>query len=227
MKLTIIQSCLLLVLGFVVASCEYDNFEEPKSTLTGRIVYEGEPLGVRNQGVQLELWQHGYDLFQKIPVYVSQDGTFSATLFDGDYKLTLIRGNGPWMDQTDSLDISLNGSQAIDVEVAPYFTLDEPSYEIVNDTIVRASFVVNQINAGSTVELAAVYLGRTSLTDRVRKEKEEEIFGNQITPGSPVSVDVTIPNGLRGRRDLFVRVGVKTLGVEELLYSHVDNVSIN
>ncbi|AWW30244.1 hypothetical protein DN752_08960 [Echinicola strongylocentroti] len=227
MKLNIIQSCLLLVLGFMVASCEYDNFEEPKSTLTGRIVYEGEPLGVRNQGVQLELWQHGYDLFQKIPVYVSQDGTFSAKLFNGDYKLTLIRGNGPWMDQTDSLDVSLSGSQEIDVEVNPYFTIDAPSYEIVNDTIVRANFTVNQINATSTLELAAVYLGRTSLTDRVRKEGDEEVFGEQITPGTPATVDVTIPNGLRGRGDLFVRVGVKTLGVEELLYSQVDNVSIN
>ncbi|AGA76805.1 DUF3823 domain-containing protein [Echinicola vietnamensis] len=227
MKLNIIQSCLLLVLGFMVASCEYDNFEEPKSTLTGRIVYEGEPLGVRNQGVQLELWQHGYDLFQKIPVYVSQDGTFSAKLFDGDYKLTLIRGNGPWMDQTDSLDIALNGSQEINVEVNPYFTLDEPSYEIVNDTIVRASFTVNQINAASTLEFTDVYMGRTSLTDIVRNEGLGRFFDGQVTPGTPATVDVTVPNHLRGRSDLFVRVGVKTLGVEELLYSQVDNVSIN
>ncbi|QDH77923.1 DUF3823 domain-containing protein [Echinicola soli] len=227
MKLNIIQSCLLLVLGFMVASCEYDNFEEPKSTLTGRIVYEGEPLGLRNQGVQLELWQHGYDLFQKIPVYVSQDGTFSAKLFDGNYKLTLIRGNGPWMDQTDSLDISLSGAQEIEVEVDPYFTLNEPNYEIVNDTIVRASFTINQINAASNIEFTDVYLGRTSLTDIVRNEGLGRFFGNQVSPGTAATMDVTIPDGLRGRSDLFVRVGVKTVGVEELLYSPVDNVSIN
>src|SRR5690606_28374043 len=116
-----------LLIGLVAASCDFDNFEEPKSTLSGRVVYNGEALGLRSNGVELEIWQHGYDLFQKIPVYVAQDGTFSAVLFDGDYKMTLLRGNGPWMDQTDSIDVQVRGDQMSDVEVQPYYVLRNSS----------------------------------------------------------------------------------------------------
>jgi len=225
MKLTIIKSCLLLILGLAAASCEYDNFEEPKSTLSGRIVYQGEPLGLRSQGVQLELWQHGYDLFQKIPVHVAQDGTFSAVLFDGDYKLTLLRGNGPWMDNTDSLDVQLRGSQMIDVEVEPYYTSTDPSYT-VNGNTMTVDFTVNGIHTDRDLEFAGIYMGRTSLTDALRNEGAVMVAADDIALGTPMSVDVEIPSGLAGRSDIFVRVGVKTMGVQELLYSQVENVAL-
>ncbi|MBD8488211.1 DUF3823 domain-containing protein [Echinicola sp. CAU 1574] len=225
MKLNIIKSCLLLFLGIVAISCDYDNFEEPKSTLSGRIVYEGEPLGLRSQGVQLELWQHGYDLFQKIPVYVAQDGTFSAVLFDGDYKMTLIRGNGPWLDRTDSIDVQVRGSQMIDVEVDPYYTVSEPTYT-VNGSTMTVNFTVNGVNTNNALEFAGIYLGRTSLTDAVRNEGASIVAGGDITLGTPVSVDVPIPGGLAGRSDVYVRVGVKTIGIQEQLYSQVGNVGL-
>ncbi|MDN3668518.1 DUF3823 domain-containing protein [Echinicola jeungdonensis] len=225
MKLNIIKSCLLLVLGLAAASCEYDNFEEPKSTLTGRIVYEGEPIGLRSQGVELELWQHGYELFQKIPVYVAQDGTFSAKLFNGDYKLTFIRGNGPWMDRTDSIDVQVSGTQMLDVEVDPYYTISEPSYSVSGSTM-TVNFTVNGVNTSSDLELAGIYMGRTLITDAVRNEGAVIIPAGDITLGTPMSVDVEIPAGLAGRSDVFVRVGVKTLGVQELLYSQVENVDL-
>lgn len=225
MKLNIIKSCLLLVLGLAAASCEYDNFEEPKSTLTGRIVYEGEPIGLRSQGVELELWQHGYELFQKIPVYVAQDGTFSAKLFNGDYKLTLIRGNGPWMNRTDSIDVQLRGTEMVDVEVEPYYTISEASYSVSGNTM-TVNFTVNGVNTSSGLELAGIYMGRTLITDAVRNEGAVTISAGDITLGTPMSVDVEIPDGLAGRGDIFVRVGVKTLGVQELLYSQVENVDL-
>ncbi|GAB3659362.1 DUF3823 domain-containing protein [Echinicola sediminis] len=226
MKLNIIiKSCLLLILGLAAVSCEYDNFEEPKSTLSGRIVYQGEPLGLRSQGVQLELWQHGYDLFQKIPVHVAQDGTFSAVLFDGDYKLTLLRGNGPWMDNTDSLDVQLRGSQMIDVEVEPYYTLSAPSYS-VNGNTMTVNFTVNGIHTDRNLEFASIYMGRTSLTDALRNEGAATVQAANITLGTPMSIDVEIPAGLAGRSDIYVRVGVKTAGVQEQLYSQVENVSL-
>ncbi|WP_200974529.1 DUF3823 domain-containing protein [Echinicola sp. 20G] len=225
MKLNIIKSFLLLFLGFAAISCDYDNFEEPKSTLSGRIVYEGEPLGLRSQGVQLELWQHGYDLFQKIPVYVSQDGTFSAVLFDGDYKMTLIRGNGPWLDRTDSIDVQVRGSQMIDVEVDPFYTVSTPSFS-VNGNTMTVGFTVNGVNTNNALEFAGIYMGRTSLTDAVRNEGNFIVAGGDISLGTPVSVDVEIPAGLAGRSDLYVRVGLKTVGIQEQLYSQVENIGL-
>lgn len=225
MKLKTIKSCLILLIGLGAASCEFDNFEEPKSKLTGRVVYNNEPLGLRSDGVQLELWQHGYDLFQKIPVYVAQDGTFSAVLFDGDYKMTLIRGNGPWMDRTDSIDVQVRGSQMIDVEVQPYYVVSNSSVS-VNGNNLSVSFTIDGINTNRNLEFAAVYMGRTSLTDAVRNEGVVDIPADQIELGTPVTIEVPIPNGLSGRSEIFVRIGAKTVGVPELVYTQAEGKTL-
>ncbi|WP_215224399.1 DUF3823 domain-containing protein [Echinicola shivajiensis] len=225
MKLNIIKSCLLLFLGIAAISCNYDNFEEPKSNLSGRIVYQGEPIGLRSQGVQLELWQHGYDLFQKIPVYVAQDGTFSATLFDGDYKMTLIRGNGPWLDRTDSIDVQVRGDEILDVEIEPFYTISSPSYSVSGSTL-RVDFTLNGVNTDRAIEFVGIYMGKASLTDNIINEGASIIQGGDITPGTAVSVDVEIPAALASRGDIFVRIGAKTMGVQELIFSQVENVGL-
>ncbi|WP_339864867.1 DUF3823 domain-containing protein [uncultured Algoriphagus sp.] len=222
MKLKSINTYLILLIGLIVASCEFDNFEEPKSTLSGRIVYNDEPLGLRSNGVQLELWQRGYDLFQKIPVYVAQDGTFSAVVFDGDYKMTLIRGNGPWMDRTDSVDVQIRGSKMIDVEVQPYFVVNNTSFS-VNGNSLSVTFTLENTNSGRELEYASIYMGRTMLTDAVRNDGVYRLPMDQVTFGTPITVDIPIPSGLAGRSEIFVRVGAKTQGIAELVYSQAQS----
>jgi hypothetical protein len=225
MKLKTIKSCLVLLIGLAAASCEFDNFEEPRSTLSGRIVYNNEALGLRSNGVELELWQRGYDLFQKIPVYVAQDGTFSAVVFDGNYKMTLIRGNGPWMDRTDSIDVQVRGSKMIDVEVQPYYAINNPNIS-VNGSSISVTFTLEDTGAGRDLEYAAIFMGRTNLTDAVRNEGVHTIPSEDITFGTPMTVSVPIPANLSGRSEIFVRVGAKTAGVAELIYSQVEGKSL-
>ena len=66
----------LLATIVTVSSCGLDNYDAPESKVYGRVVYNGEPVGVRGTGeaVQLQLYQDGYELRNPIPVYVSQDG---------------------------------------------------------------------------------------------------------------------------------------------------------
>ena len=45
---------------FVLISCEHDNYDAPNAILSGKVVYEGEAVGVRTNGTQLERWQDGY-----------------------------------------------------------------------------------------------------------------------------------------------------------------------
>ena len=78
-----IMICCLLA----VSSCSYDNFEEPKATLTGKAIYDGEAVGVRSGSSEFALFQDGYALKGSIPVYIAQDGSYSVSLFNGDYKL--------------------------------------------------------------------------------------------------------------------------------------------
>src|SRR5690606_11713016 len=222
MKNSILKISVFLALVYIATGCDYDNFDPPKSLLEGRVVYQGEPLGLRSEGVQLELWQGGYELFQKIPLHVDQDGSFSAALFDGDYKLTLLRGNGPWLDQTDSIDVQIRGGKTLDVEVQPFYTVSAAQFNRSGAQL-NASFQVNSINPVRAVEMVAVYVGRTAILDAVRNEANVVVPGTELDLSAPLSLSLNVPATLSDR-DGTVRVGVKTAGVQELIYSPVEQL---
>src|SRR5687768_1881292 len=138
---------LSFIIGILVvfsAACKKDNFDPPMSWITGTVVYQNQPVGVRSNGVQLELWQPGFANFSKIPVHVAQDGTFSANVFDGDYKLTFLRNNGPWVDRTDTINVSVRGSATVDVPVTPYFLVGSETFTYnAADTSITTSYKVN------------------------------------------------------------------------------------
>ncbi|WP_343689094.1 DUF3823 domain-containing protein [Chitinophaga sp.] len=213
MMRNLIIASLLLVL---VAGCKKDNYEKPKSTLTGRVVYDKNALGVRSNGVQVELWQHGYALFSKIPVYVGQDGAFSAILFNGDYKLVLRQGNGPWLDNADSVDVRVNGSTSVDVTVKPYFIISNASFA-KSGTQLTATVTVQQINNNLPLESVNLYIGNTNIVDQVNN-----IRSVSATPdiSGVVNLQMTLPADAA----YFARVGVKTAGVAEQVYSAVQEV---
>lgn len=218
MKTHFLKYSLFIVLGLIAAACEFDNFEEPKSKLSGQIVYNGEAVGLRSNGVQLELWQHGYELFQKIPVYVDQNGNYSAMLFDGDYKMTMIRGNGPWLDRTDSIDVQVRGSQIMDVEISPYYYISNTSISRSGSNL-DVTFTIQGVNTDRALEFASIYMGRTSITDAVRNEGSHRVNAEDITLGTPITIQVPIPASLASNSEIFVRIGAKTTGVPELIYT--------
>jgi hypothetical protein len=186
---------LLAGLGLLAAGCAKDNITPPTSQLTGRVTYQNQPLNVRGSGnVQLELWQRGEYFRNKIQVYVAQDGTYSADLFDGDYKLTRLRDNGPWQNNTDSISVTVKGNTVVDVPVTPYFTIGTA-------TIAKSgSNVTNQFVAATKFSADLTNLSQ------------------------PVSLSVGIPSTAKGT--IYARVGVKTQGVNELIYSPVQTIAL-
>src|SRR5690625_3831085 len=104
-----------LTLIFVLLSvgCGLDNFDEPKSLLQGKIVFQNRQVGLRGTGgaVQLQLYQEGYDLNDHINVYVNQKGEFQALLFDGTYKLITRDKNGPWVNSRDTTFVDVMGNK--------------------------------------------------------------------------------------------------------------------
>lgn len=206
----LILASLLLILS---AGCKKDNFEKPKSTLTGRVVYDKNALGLRSNGVQVELWQHGYALFSKIPVYVGQDGAFSAILFDGDYKLVLRQGNGPWLDNADSIDVKVSGSTNVDITVRPYFIINNVSY-VKSGTQLTATVSVQQINNNLPLEAVNLYIGKTNIVDQVNSIKS-------VSATPDLSGAFTLQMTLPADAAYFARIGVKTAGVAEQVYSNV------
>ena len=209
----------ICVLVVFFLGCKKDNREAPKSWITGRVVYQNQPLGVRSNGVQLELWQPGYQIFSKLPVFVNQDGTFSANVFDGDYKLTRLRGNGPWADNTDTISISLRGTANVDVTVDPFFIIKNETFTR-SGTNINTSFTLQRVNTSRTLEAVRLYVGSTIIVDQNNNAANAQKAASAITDlTQPVTLSVAIPAALVDKGYAFVRVGVKTSGVAEWLYS--------
>jgi hypothetical protein len=215
---------LLAGLGLLAAGCTKDNIKPPTSQLSGRITYQDQALNVRGGGnVQLELWQRGEFFRTKIPVYVAQDGTYSATLFDGDYKLTRLRDNGPWVNNTDSITVQVRGNTVVDVPVQPYFTLGTTTIT-KSGSNVTASVQVNKIGTRN-LDAVVLYLGYTQFVDVSNQSASTTKASADITDlTKPVSLTTGIPSSAKGA--IYARVGVRIQGVNELIYSPVQKITL-
>lgn len=219
-----IYSLLLITLagGY---GCKKDNYDEPESLLTGRVVFEGQPIGVRSNAVQLELWQHGYAFFSKIRVFVAPDGTYSARLFDGDYKMTRQNG-GPWLSNTDSIDVQVRGNTVVDVPVTPYTFVKSATFQR-NGATITATASLQTVSTANALESVRLYVFRTALVDDVNQSARTIVEASAIpSTGQPVSMNVTIPAALTSLDAVYVRVGVKTAGINELAYSPVERIAL-
>lgn len=212
-------------MALLFAGCEKDNLKEPDAKLSGRIVFGGQPLGVRSSGIQFEIWQPGYQLFSKIPLNIAQDGTFSAALFNGDYKIVRSVGAGPWADNTDTINVKVNGTTSVDVPVEPYFTISNVSF-VKNGTAISATFTVIKNTTNKTLELARLYIGPNYILDQNNNTANGQIAASAITVGQPVTLNVTIPASIANDAFVFARVGVKTVGVAELLYTESQKINL-
>lgn len=216
---------ILITTTVIFTSCEYDNFAEPTSILSGRVVYAGEPIGVRTNGPQLELWDDGQELSAQFPIHIAHDGTFSAVLFDGEYKLVR-KANSPWLPElTDTLVIQVNGHTEIDIPVQPYFTVSNSSIQ-QNDGTVTANFTLNKVAETATLDNVNIYFGKNMLIDDVRHDHKTSIPAADITIDGTNSITAEIPATLSSLGYIFIRIGVKSTASGELYYTQVQKINL-
>jgi len=219
MKNSLLYLYCVLTLCCVFGACEKDNYDPPKSMLTGKVVYNGQPVGVRNNGVQLELWQYGFGTFISIPVNVAQDGTFSSELFDGDYKLVRKVRNGPWADNTDSIDIKLRGSTSIDVPVDPFFLVKNEKYAVNGNTL-TATFNIEKINQTGAFDEVIMCLGKTIIVDRNNLDGLAWKTNRDITDlTQTITLTTTIPPALMSQKYFYIRLAANAQGANERAYT--------
>ena len=214
-----------LAFSAIIMSCEKDNRTEPKSVLKGRIVHDGQTIGVRSNGVQLEIWQRGYQLFTKIPVYVNQDGTFAASLFDGNYKLVRLRGNGPWVNNTDTIEVELRGTKELDVPVNPYFVFKNDTYS-KGEGKVSATFTLQKVEATGVLERVNLYIGTTTILDPNNNAANVQQLAAATDLTKPITLTATLSAALAGRDYVYARIGVKTSGVGEMLFGAPQKIQL-
>ena len=205
--------------------CEYDNFTEPTSTLHGRIVYGGEPVGVRTNGPQLELWDEGQELSAQFPIHIAHDGTFSAVVYDGEYKLVR-KANSPWLPAlTDTVVVQVNGHTEIDIPVEPYFTVSNNNIQ-QNEGIVTVTFTLNKIVETANLDNVNLYFGKNILIDDIRHDHKSSVAGADVTIDGTNTVTAHIPEHLSGLGYIFVRIGVKASASSELYYTQVQKIDL-
>lgn len=223
---------ILLACGSVsLLSCKKDNFDEPASLLTGKLVYQGQSLGLERDQVPFELYQFGFGKVGPIGASFTQEGSYSALLFDGEYKLIVPNGQGPFIwkktaaGAPDTVNISLKGSQTLDLEVTPYYMIRTPqitgSAGKVNATF-KADKIVTGAN-GKDIESVALYINRTQFVSQSGEDRVAltTLTGSAITDPNNISLQVTVPTLTPVQTYVFARVGIKIRDVEDRIYSPV------
>ena len=222
----IIFNTLLILQVLLFTACEYDNYDPPKIKLNGKIAYKGNALCLKNGQILLNLYEEGWPLKAKEQIAVNQNGEFNALVFPGKYKLIRTAGQGPWKDAstaTDTLIFEIHSDTNIDMNVTPFFIIDNPqiTYTTNKDSI-NATFKLTRVSPAN-VEKIGLYIGRLQILDitnnsGVRKEL-------RLTDGVKIddvnTIKVALSEALKIDTYLFARIGVKTSGREELIYSPV------
>jgi len=221
------------LIAVLFASCKKDNYDAPQADFTGRIVYKGEPISVQYGQVNFELWQSGFGNYSAINVNVSQDGTYGAKLFNGDYKLVFSPNQGPFLwkknaaGKQDTIAVNINGSKTMDIEVMPY-------YMIRGATITAAAGKVNAFcklekiitNANAKdIENVSLYINKTQFVDGSNNIATQQISGAAIADLNNLNMSVTIPGITPTQNYVFARIGVKIAGVDDLIFTPVSKLS--
>jgi len=222
----------LLALSVFFTSCEKDNFSAPKSVLSGNVVYKGEPIGVEYDQVRLQLWQPGFGKLAAIDAPVSQSGSYSAVLFDGNYKMVFPKGRGPFMtiqkdaSAKDTLYVKLTGNQQLDVEVLPYYMIRNAKFNGGENKVsvaLKLEKIITDANA-KAIERVSLYVNKTEFVARATNIVVTDVA--DIKDLNNISLTANVPAIMPAQTYVFARVGVKIKDVEDMVFSPVQKVQL-
>ena len=216
----------------ILFSCKKDNYKEPSSALSGKIVYKGEAINVENYQVPYQLYQFGFGKVGSIDGSFTQDGTYSALLFNGNYKLIIPNGQGPfkWKQLAsgapDSIAITLNGNQTLDLEVTPYYMIRTPTLTGGAgkvSALFKAEKIITDASA-KNIERVSLYINKTQFVSGANNIAKIDLAGSAIADPNNISLSVTVPN-ITPQTYVYARIGLKIEGVEDLIFSPLQKIT--
>ncbi|MEO6229235.1 MAG: DUF3823 domain-containing protein [Ferruginibacter sp.] len=223
----------LIAICTAVASCKKDNYDAPQSTLSGKLVYNGEAIGVEQYQVPYELYQYGFGKVGAIGSSFTQEGSYSSLLFDGEYKLIIPNGQGPfkWKQTAagnpDTVVINLTGSKTLDLDVTPYYMIRTPQMASAGGKV-TATFKAEKIITGvdaKDIESVTLYINKTQFVSGGTNIGTAGMNGSAIIDPSNISLNVTIPSISPTQNYVFARIGLKIVGVEDRIFSPVQKLT--
>lgn len=223
-----------LLLSFY--SCKKDNRSAPSTYLTGAIMYKGDSINVERNQVPYQLYQYGFGKVGQIGnnTTFEQNGSYSQVLYDGDYKLIIPNGQGPFLwkqdasGNPDSLAISLKGNQTVNLEVTPYYMIRNTQITAAGG-IVTANFKIEKIITDSlakNIERVSLYINRTQFVSGGDNVAAKDMAGADITDPNNISLSVTVPPITPNQNYIFARVGVKIANVEDMIFSPLQKIPL-
>ncbi|MCD8177885.1 MAG: DUF3823 domain-containing protein [Tannerellaceae bacterium] len=222
MKTTIKSICSIFLLLVIITGCGKDNYDEPSARIYGYVTYNGKPIcvkGTRDNGerVRLNLYQDGYEYNTPLEVFVGQDGSFSALMFDGVYRLTTRDNCGPWENADDSVEIIVKGDTQINYEVIPFFTISDADIKLTGNQM-TAAFKVEQIT-DVPMNRILLLVGSTAFVDDEYRVQREDFTTNLQT--GTVSYSMELNDEAKAASILYGRVAVFPEGKDHAIYSPV------
>jgi hypothetical protein len=231
------QYIFLMAVMWLATACKKDTYDAPKSTLTGRLVYNGEAINLEYNQVPLELYQPGFGKTGAITTTFGQEGTYSMLLFNGNYKLIIPNGQGPFRwnenaaaNRRDTLNVNVTGDQTLDLPVTPYYLIRNPQITVSN-RVVAATFGINKIITDANarnIESVFLYVNKTQFVAGANDYNiaSSQLAGSAITSTNNVSLTVTVPTINPTQNYVFARIGLKVAGIEDLIFSPIQKIQL-
>jgi len=216
-----------------VAACKKDNYSEPSAILSGKVVYQGEAIQLERNQVPLLIYQYGFGKVGPIGQSFAQDGSYSQALFNGDYKIIVPNGQGPFLwKQTaagnpDTVNVSLSGNKSLDLEVTPYYMIRTP--QITGGSgMVTATFTAEKIITDANakaIERVSLYINKDQYVSGGDKIAWKDSTGAAVTDGVSITLSLTVPPMTPAQSYVYARIGLKIAGLEDLIYSPLQKIS--
>ncbi|MRG44699.1 DUF3823 domain-containing protein [Chitinophaga sp. SYP-B3965] len=227
----------ILSFSLFLCACEKDNYDPPTAQLSGKLVYQGEPINVEFNQVPYNLFQFGFGKTGPVSnTSFTQEGTYSVLLFNGTYKLIIPAGQGPFLwkktpgGAPDSITVTMNGSQQLDLEVTPYYMIRTPQITAAGNNV-NATFklekVITDANA-KNIEHVNIYLNKTAFVSGNSSYNlvSTRRLGADIVDPNNVALSVVVPTIIPAQNYIFARIGLKIAGVEDMIFSPVVKLTL-
>lgn len=224
---------IILALTLGAASCKKDNYDAPTTTLKGRLLYNAEEIGLEYNQVGFELYQPGFGKVGAIGSTFGQDGSYSHLLFDGNYKLIIPSSQGPfrWRENAagrDTLAVTVNGAQTLDLQVVPYYLVRNAVYTISGANI-AATFRIDKIiidaNA-KNIDQVYLYINKTQFVSGADNIANVSVAAAAITDPANVTMTVAVPSIVPTQNYVFARIGIRIAGVEDMIFSPLKKIQL-
>jgi hypothetical protein len=252
MKMKLRNIVAVTVASVAVAGCDlfaYDNLDPPTSVFSGQLEFNGEAVPMRGHVQSVRIWQiepvfptaetNSYEIL------VNQDGTFRGLLYDGTFEASIESTGGPFVPNNARTRFEMRGSYELNMPIVPYYTIEDETITYdrnagVGGGAMTATFRVGQHDTSRLVDFVALYISLVNTVDHVNVftiassqiQRTRAQIQTQLDTNGLITITVNLPANVHQlpqpepRKHVFVRVGVKPVGVTERVYTNVYRIDI-